>query len=274
MRYRALLVAFLAICLSVLTACSEAPSATSSVPLTYDQIRNTGLANKCPQLSEMTRGSIPLENGKTYKLVGMCIEPTAYFVKEEASKRQEASYVPGKVLTRYTSSLDQVRGDVSLQPDGSLLFAEKGGMDFQAITVQLPGGQQEPFLFTVKGLMAQSQPGQNALTTSTDFEGDYKVPSYRTSNFLDPKGRGLATGYDTAVALPASGDSEEYVKENTKAFDIGQGHMSLRVSKIDGSSGEIAGTFEAEQPSDTDMGTAEPVDIKVQGVFYARLEEA
>jgi photosystem II oxygen-evolving enhancer protein 1 len=35
-----------------------------------------------------------------------------------------------------------------------------------------------------------------------------------------------------------------------------------------------AGTFVAEQPSDTDMGTAEPVDIKVQGVFYARVEEA
>jgi photosystem II oxygen-evolving enhancer protein 1 len=71
MRYRALIVAFLAICLSVLTACSEAPSATSSVPLTYDQIRNTGLANKCPQLSEMTRGTLPLEAGKTYQLVGM-----------------------------------------------------------------------------------------------------------------------------------------------------------------------------------------------------------
>lgn len=273
MRYRALLVAFLAICLSVLTACSEAPSATSSVPLTYDQIRNTGLANKCPQLSEMTRGSIALENGKTYQLVGMCIEPTAYFVKEEGSKRQEASYVPGKVLTRYTSSLDQVRGDLTLKGDGSLLFSETGGMDFQAITVQLPGGQQEPFLFTVKGLVAESQPGQNALTTSTDFEGGYKVPSYRTSNFLDPKGRGLATGYDTAVALPGSGDSEEYAKENMKAFDIGEGHISLRVSKIDGATGEIGGTFEAEQPSDTDMGTAEPVDIKVQGVFYARLEE-
>ncbi|MFM7324960.1 MAG: photosystem II manganese-stabilizing polypeptide, partial [Nodosilinea sp.] len=163
MRYRALIIAFLAICLSVLTACSEAPSATSSVPLTYDQIRNTGLANKCPQLSEMTRGTLPLEAGKKYQLVGMCIEPTAYFVKGEASsKRQEADYIRGKVLTRYTSSLDQVRGDVTVQPDGSLLFSETGGMDFQPITVQLPGGQQEPFLFTVKGLVAQSQAGLNA----------------------------------------------------------------------------------------------------------------
>ncbi|MFM7472205.1 MAG: photosystem II manganese-stabilizing polypeptide [Nodosilinea sp.] len=273
MRYRALIVAFLAICLSVLTACSESVSATSTAPLTYDQIRNTGLANKCPQLSEMTRGNLPLEAGRKYQLVGMCIEPTAYFVKEApVSKRQNASYVPGKVLTRYTSSLDQVRGNLTLEGDGTLVFSETGGIDFQAITVQLPGGQQEPFLFTVKGLVAKSEPGFNGLTTSTDLSGSYKVPSYRTSNFLDPKGRGLATGYDTAVALPASGDSEEYVKETTKAFDIGEGRFSLSVSKIDGTTGEIGGTFEAEQPSDTDMGTAAPVDIKLQGVFYARLE--
>ncbi|MBD0268451.1 MAG: photosystem II manganese-stabilizing polypeptide [Cyanobacteria bacterium Co-bin8] len=274
MRYRALIVAFLAICLSVLTACSEAPSATSDVALTYDQIRNTGLANKCPQLGETRRGSIEVEPGKSYQIVDMCLEPTAYFVKEETvSRRQEATFVPGKVVTRKTSSLDQVRGDLIPEADGSFTFLEKDGIDFQAITVQLPGGQQEPFLFTVKGLVAHSQSGLNAVTTSTDFEGDYRVPSYRTSNFLDPKGRGLATGYDTAVALPGRGD-DELERENVKAFDVGDGHISLQISKIDTYSGEIGGTFEAVQPSDTDMGTAQPVEIKLRGVFYGRIEEA
>lgn len=273
MRYRALIVAFLAICLSVLTACSEAPTATSNVPLTYDQIKDTGLANKCPQLSETSRGSISIESSTPYQIVDLCLEPTSYFVKEEpTSKRQEAEFVPGKILTRKATSLDQVRGDLVAEDDGSFTFYEKDGIDFQAITVQLPGGEQEPFLFTVKGLVAHSQSGLDAITTSTDLEGDYRVPSYRTSNFLDPKGRGLATGYDTAVALPARGDSEELRRENTKAFDIGQGHISLQVSKIDSLSGEIAGTFEAIQPSDTDMGAAEPVDIKVQGLFYGRVE--
>ncbi|HEY9881803.1 MAG TPA: photosystem II manganese-stabilizing polypeptide [Leptolyngbyaceae cyanobacterium] len=272
MRYRALIVAFLAICLSVITACSEAPTATSDVALTYDQIRNTGLANKCPQLTETRRGSIEIESGKSYQIVDMCLEPTAYFVKQEAtSKRQEATFTPGKVVTRKTSSLDQVRGDLVPESDGSFTFIERDGIDFQAITVQLPGGQQEPFLFTVKGLVAHSQSGLNAVTTSTDFEGDYRVPSYRTSNFLDPKGRGLATGYDTAVALPGRGD-EELERENVKAFDIGEGHISLQISKIDTYTGEIGGTFEAVQPSDTDMGTAKPVDIKLQGVFYGRIE--
>lgn len=275
MRYRALLVAFLAVCLSVLTACSDVPEATSDVALTYDQIRNTGLANKCPQLTENSRGSIDLADGKSYKIAGMCIEPTAYFIKEEpTSKRQTAQYVPGKLLTRYTSSLDQVRGNLQVEEDGSITFLEKGGMDFQAITVLLPGGQQEPFLFTVKDLIARSEPTDGAITTSTDLEGDYKVPSYRTSNFLDPKGRGLATGYDTAVALPAGGDDEDLARENVKAFDIGQGHIAFQVSRIDTYSGEIGGTFVAEQPSDTDMGTAEPVDVKVQGIFYARVEES
>ncbi len=275
MRYRALIVAFLAVCLGFLTACSEGPVATADVPLTYDQIRNTGLANKCPQLAETARGTITLEPGKRYQIAGLCMEPTSYFVKEEPSNtRREAEFIAGKALTRYTSSLDQVRGDLILEADGSLTFLEKDGIDFQAITVQLPGGQQEPFLFTVKGLKARSQPGLNAITTYTDLEGTYKVPSYRTSNFLDPKGRGLATGYDTAVALPARGDSEELRRENVKAFDIGEGKISLMISKVNPQTGEIGGTFEALQPSDTDMGTAEPVDIKIQGIFYGYIEEA
>ena len=43
------------------------------------------------------------------------------------------------------------------------------------------------------------------------------MPSYRGATFLDPKGRGGATGYDNAVALPARADSEELAKENTKS---------------------------------------------------------
>ena len=274
MRYRALLAAFFALCLGVLTACSEAPSATSDIPLTYDQIRNTGLANSCPQVDETRRGQIPIEDGTSYKLVDLCLEPTSFFVKQESSnKRKEAEFVAGKSLTRYTTSIEQVSGDINLQNDGSLIFDEKLGMDFQPITVLLPGGDQIPFLFTIKGLKAKSQPGLNAVTTSTDFEGSFRVPSYRTSNFLDPKARGLATGYDNAVALPARADGEDILRENVKAFDVGQGNISLQVSKVDAATGEIGGTFISEQPSDTDMGTAAADDVRLQGVFYGRIEE-
>ncbi len=273
MRYRALLAAFFALCLGVLTACSEAPSATSDIPLTYDQIRNTGLANSCPQVDETRRGQIPIEDGSSYKLVDLCLEPTSFFVKQEApNQRKEAEFISGKSLTRYTTSIEQVSGDIKLNTDGSLLFDEKLGMDFQPITVLLPGGDQIPFLFTIKGLKATSQPGLNAVTTSTDFEGSFRVPSYRTSNFLDPKARGLTTGYDNAVALPARADGVDLARENVKAFDMGEGYISLQVSKVDSNTGEIGGTFISEQPSDTDMGTAAPDDVRLQGVFYGRIE--
>ncbi len=273
MRYRALLAAFFALCLSVLTACSEAPSATSNIPMTYDEIRNTGLANSCPQVDETRRGQIPLESGVSYRLIELCMEPTSFFVKQKsASKRKEAEYVAGKSLTRYTTSLEQVSGDIIPQPDGSLVFDEKLGMDFQAITVLLPGGDQVPFLFTVKGLKAQTQPGLNAITTSTDFVGDFRVPSYRTANFLDPKARGLTTGYDNAVALPGRADSIDLSRENVKAFDVGSGTISLQISKVDSNTGEVGGTFISEQPSDTDMGTAASDDVRLQGVFYGRIE--
>jgi len=273
MRYRAFIVAFLALCLGVLTACSEGPANATDAPLTYDQIRNTGLANNCPQLAETTRGSIPIDSSKSYVMTDLCLQPTTFFVKEEpANKRQEAEFVPGKLLTRYTSSIDQVRGELKPGENGSLTFVEKDGLDFQAITVQLPGGERVPFLFTIKNLVAQTQPGVESINTSTDFEGNFKVPSYRGSVFLDPKGRGVAAGYDNAIALPSQADKADLARANTKRVETIPGKISLQVAKVDSGTGEIAGTFESDQPSDTDLGAAEPKEVRIRGIFYARVE--
>lgn len=274
MPYRALLAAFLAVCLGLLTACSSGPITEDRASLTYDQIVNTGLANNCPELPETARGSVSLEQGQKYKLTHLCLQPSQVFVKEEpANKRQEAEFVAGKVLTRKTSSLDQIYGDLAIQ-GSDLVFNEKGGIDFQAITVLLPGGEEVPFLFTTKGLVATAADSGSAITTSTDFVGDYRVPSYRTSNFLDPKGRGLTAGYESAMALPSAGDSSELKKENVKQFITGKGKISLAITKVDGSTGEVAGVFEAVQPSDTDMGGKAAVDVKLIGQFYGQVESA
>lgn len=273
MRYRALIVTLLACCFSLLTACADSSVAMSREALTYEQIRGTGLANTCPQLQETGRGSIPIDPDKSYTLTGLCLQPTSVFVKEESSnKRQKAEFVPGKVMTRYTSSIDAVQGSLTVNQDKSLTFKEEDGMDFQAVTVQLPGGERVPFLFTIKSLVATTQPGLTSVNSATDFEGVFRVPSYRTSNFLDPKGRGLTTGYDNAVALPAQADSEELRKENVKQFQLDKGKISLQVAKVDNATGEIAGTFESEQPSETDMGSREPSEVKIRGLFYARIE--
>ena len=275
MKYRALIVALLALCLGVLTACSEAPTAGSRDLLTYDQIRGTGLANKCPQLAETTRGSIPIDSSQSYRMTELCLEPTTFFVKEEpVNKRQKAEFIAGKLLTRYTSSIDQVQGKLQINDDGSLTFIEEDGLDFQAITIQMPGGERIPFLFTIKDLVAQSQPGSNSINTSTDFEGEFKVPSYRGAAFLDPKGRGVVSGYDSAVALPAGADSEQLTRANVKQAESLKGVISLQVAKVDNSTGEIAGTFESEQPSDTDLGASEAEEVKIRGLFYARIEPA
>merc|ERR1739847_205046 len=106
------------------------------------------------------------------------------------------------------------------------------------------------FLFTVKQL--------NANGSLDNFAGEYNVPSYRGSSFLDPKGRGGSTGYDTAVALPARGDDEELAKENTKHTAALKGSIVLSTAKVDPKSGEIAGIFQSIQPSDTDLGAKAP----------------
>ncbi len=271
MRFRSLLALVLALCLTLVTACSGGAKAVDRSNVTYDDIVNTGKANDCPTLPDSARGSIPLDSSSRYQLREICLHPTEVFVKgEPANKRQEAQFVGGKILTRYTSSLDQVYGDLNIEGD-KLTFKELGGIDFQPITVLLPGGEEVPFTFSSKDLVATADGA--SLSTSTDFEGAYRTPSYRTSNFLDPKGRGLTSGYSSAVGLVPAGDDEELIKENVKRYVQGTGSMSLSITKVDSSTGEFAGVFTAVQPSDTDMGGKEAMDVKITGQLYGRLEK-
>jgi photosystem II oxygen-evolving enhancer protein 1 len=270
MRFRPLLALVLALCLTLVTACSGGAKAVERSNLTYDDIHNTGLANDCPTLPESARGSIALSSGSGYQLREICMHPAEVYVKgEPANKRQEAQFVPGKILTRFTTSLDQVYGDLAVKGD-NLSFTEQGGLDFQLITVLLPGGEEVPFVFSSKELEASADGA--AITTSTDFSGSYRVPSYRTSNFLDPKARGLTTGYSSAVGLVPAGD--DFTAETVKRYVDGTGTMSLSITKVDGNTGEFAGVFTAIQPSDTDMGTKQPMDVKITGELYGRLEQA
>lgn len=277
MRYRAIIATVLALCLSVLTACAEQPADEylDKSQLTYDQVVGTGLANKCPRLASSRRGVIEVNANTPYKIKDMCLQPTEFFVKEEpANKRREAEFISGKLLTRSASSLDQIVANLKFTEEGQFFFQEVDGIDFQPITVKLPGGEEVPFLFTVKGLTAQTEAGLENINTSTDFQGDFKVPSYRGALFLDPRGRGLASGYDNAVGLRAKADDDDFQRENQKRYEKGEGHISLQIEKVDGVTGEIAGTFESEQPSDTDLGAKEPEEVRVRGIFYGRVEEA
>jgi hypothetical protein len=77
-------------------------------------------------------------------------------------------------------------GTLKVDGSGNVELQEEDGIDYAAVTVQLPGGERVPFLFTVKNLQAKG---------SLDaFGGEFTVPSYRGSTFLDPKVRdgGLA----------------------------------------------------------------------------------
>ena len=276
MRIRSLLAAVLALCLAfVTTACSGDSEAVQrgGSNVTYDDIHNTGKANDCPTIADSARGSIPLTVGGQYELRDLCMHPLQVYAKEEpTNRRQVAQFVEGKILTRYTSSLDEVYGDLTVTEEG-LQFKEKGGIDFQPITVLVPGGEEFPFTFSSKSLDATAEGA--AITTSTDFEGNYRTPSYRTSNFIDPKGRALTTGVQYAQGLIAlGGDDEQLEKDNNKRYIDGVGTMSLSITQVDPETGEFAGVFSAIQPSDSDMGGREVVDIKVVGELYGRLEEA
>lgn len=246
--------------------------------LTYSQVKGSGLANRCPEV-EGAKGSIKLESGKSYKIVDLCLEPKTFLVEEEVTtkkgKEAKKAFVDTKLMTRATYTLTGIEGPLTVDNEG-LTFTEKDGIDYAATTVQLPGGERVPFLFTVKNLVAKAE--TKDITTATEFGGDFKVPSYRTGLFLDPKGRGGVTGYDMAVALPAmeadGGDGQdELFKETNKIFQVTDGAIEMAVQKIDPDAKEMAGVFVSEQLSDTDMGAKQPKKILLKGVFFGRVEE-
>ncbi|KAK4426333.1 Oxygen-evolving enhancer protein 1, chloroplastic [Sesamum alatum] len=232
---------------------------------TYLEVKGTGTANQCPTIDGGV-DSFAFKPGK-YNAKKFCLEPTSFTVKAEGvNKNAPPEFQKTKLMTRLTYTLDEIEGPFVVSEDGTVKFEEKDGIDYAAVTVQLPGGERVPFLFTIKQLVASGKP--------ESFGGEFLVPSYRGSSFLDPKGRGGSTGYDNAVALPAGGrgDEEELEKENNKNVASSTGKITLSVTKSKPETGEVIGVFESIQPSDTDLGSKAPKDVKIQGVWYAQLD--
>eukprot|EP00958_Prasinococcus_capsulatus_P030086 scaffold7900_cov363-Prasinococcus_capsulatus_cf.AAC.5 len=250
--------------------------------LTYLQVKGTGLANQCPVIDstdtgaalaagkyEHLRGPLTLATCALWvQLTSLCMEPTKFTVKEGSE------FLDTKLMTRLTYTLADISGKLTVGSDGKVTFKEEDGIDYAPVTVQLPGGERVPFLFTVKVRPICRDRRGRELDASGDlnaFGGDFTVPSYRGSSFLDPKGRGGSTGYDIAVALPASGDSEELEVENNKNTAALKGSIVFSIAKADTATGEIGGVFESIQPSDTDLGSKAPKDIKINGLWYAQV---
>ena len=228
----------------------------------FTDVVNTGKANDCPEIDSSSIGSISLSNGDSLK--GICMHPTEVYVKVPGSKRQKSEFLSTKIISpRNNTTVTEVYGDID-----SGKFTEKGGIDFQLITVLTPGGLEVPFAFSAKDLTA-SMP--SSIEPGTELNGTTFTPNYRTGDFLDPKARAANTGVEYAQGLVAlGGDDEELAKENIKVDVNGTGTVKLSITNVDSDTEEFTGTFEAVQPSDTDMGSKDPLDVKIIGQLYGR----
>ena len=260
MRFRPLLALVLAFCLTFVAAPSTVSASGERGNSRFADVVNTGQANKCKSLSSESTGSINVDG----KFKGLCLQPSDFAVKLAAKRGQKAEFVPAKIISpRFNSSIDEVYGDLS----GGKISA-KGGFDFALITVQGPGAEEFPLVFSVKDLVAD---GSKSITPGAEFKGTTFTPSYRTGDFLDPKSRAKDTGVDYAQGLVAlGGDDEELAKENIKQDLSGKGEITLAIDAVDEETGEFSGTFVAIQPSDNDLGSKDPVDIKLSGSLYGR----
>lgn len=258
---------------SSITAPAQAISRSDLLSLSYGQVKGTGLANRCPSAS----GSGSININKKLKVVDLCVEPKSWQVEEVTGTSKgvpQKEFVNTKLMTRQTYSLDGISGSLQ-QKDGKAIFTEEDGIDYAATTVQMPGGERVPFLFSLKDLVAKST-SSGPLKPGFDLSGSFTVPSYRTGLFLDPKGRGTTTGYDFAGALPGLQNSveggDQLFNENNKKFDVLAGDIELAVNAVNTEEGEFSGVFVSNQPSDTDMGGKAPKRILIKGEFFGRID--
>jgi len=263
--------------LSSISAPAQALTKSEANQLSYLQVKGSGFANRCSEVEGTD--SIAIGGGK-YKITDLCIEPMTWQVEEEAQDKKgnmKKDFVNVKLMTRQTYTLDGISGTME-NKDGKATFTEEDGIDYAATTVQTPGGERVPFLFSVKDLVAKSSTA-GPIKAGFDFGGSYTVPSYRTGLFLDPKGRGTTTGYDFAGALPGlqngvEGVGEEALfDENNKKFDVLKGEVEFAVNKVNEAEGEFGGVFVSKQPGDTDMGGKKPKTILSKGIFFAHIEK-
>merc|ERR1711862_334987 len=144
-------------------------------------------------------------------------------------------------------------------------FKEESGMDFQAVTVKTPDGENVPFLFTVKKLFAKGE--GNVFKPGFTWSGQFEVPTYQNGAFQDATGATINTGSDEVrwkpVPEPAAGGQKELLNP--------KGNLNMDVVQINEATGEIGGTFLSTQPGDTNMGTKEPKTIRLQGTFYGKV---
>merc|ERR1719181_20791 len=142
--------------------------------LTYEQIKGTGLANTCPRV-EAPSDTAKISVGSGYKLKNFCLEPTSFQVLEERLTKQGLVTEPvnTKVTTRQTYTLTGIEGTLG-QEGGKLTFREQDGIDYAPSTVQMPGGERVPFLFTVKNLVAKAEGSSSDVSEDTKFSGKFK----------------------------------------------------------------------------------------------------
>ena len=52
---------------------------------------------------------------------------------------------------------------------------------------------------------------------------------------------------------------------------MSDGTLRRVAAQYDSASGEVVGVFESLQPSDTDMGSKAPKEVKIEGIWYGQL---
>lgn len=73
--------------------------------------------------------------------------------------------IPPALPVKCPSLPPQISGQFKIDGSGNVELKEEDGIDYAAVTVQLPGGERVPFLFTIKELSAKARRPRGAVVS-------------------------------------------------------------------------------------------------------------
>ena len=63
--------------------------------LTYEEVKGTGLANRCPELSSST-GEITINAANKFKIADLCLEPKSFQIEQEVNAKRKGGSTKGE----------------------------------------------------------------------------------------------------------------------------------------------------------------------------------
>ena len=81
--------------------------------LTYEEVKGTGLANRCPEIAGASQGEISINDKNKFKIANLCLEPKSFQIEQEVNAKRKGGSSKGEFCAP-SHALDPCSSDTAL----------------------------------------------------------------------------------------------------------------------------------------------------------------